>query len=657
MYPANYLYTREHEWVRVEDEICILGITHFAQQELGEVVFVELPELGQVFDANEEIGTIESVKAVAEIYTPVAGEILEVNSALADDPELLNDDPHGDGWLVRIRFSSADDLKRLMNAEQYAEYAAGREGVGRLGHGARKGRRGRSRRRGVAPSSRRVTASRAATSGRAPQELAEMLRELGVGLARRPHRRDGAARDPGHPAARPDDRRQRAAAQRERGAGRHRAPGGRESSAALAPRHGLPRLRGAAGHPAQRAREPGLVHAVHALPGRDLAGPPGGAAQLPDPGDRPHRAADRQRLAARRGDRRRRGHPSLPRAGARRTATSSSSSADCHPQTMAVVETRARGSASRCEVGDPAARRRSTGVFGVVFQYPTTDGRVEDYRAAAQRAREAGARVVAACDLLALTLLGAAGRVGRRRRGRLGAALRRAAGLRRPARRLLRHPRRVQAPDARPPDRRVARRRGQDGAAHGAADPRAAHPAREGDLQHLHRAGAARDHGLDVRGLPRARGAAPHRPARPRPGRGPRRGPAPARLRPGLSRLLRHAARARSARARPASVLARCRGARHQPAPARRRTRWGSRSTRSPPSGGRRAAGDLRGRGAGAHRRPRWRPRSRPGLPEALRRTTPVSSPTRSSAATTPSTRCCATSSGSRRATCRSPTR
>jgi glycine cleavage system H protein len=125
MYPANYLYTREHEWVRVEDEICVLGITHFAQQELGEVVFVELPELGQVFDANEEIGTIESVKAVAEIYTPVAGEILEINSALAEDPELLNDDPHGDGWLVRIRFSSADDLKRLMNADQYADYAAG----------------------------------------------------------------------------------------------------------------------------------------------------------------------------------------------------------------------------------------------------------------------------------------------------------------------------------------------------------------------------------------------------------------------------------------------------------------------------------------------------------------------------------------------------
>ncbi len=79
MYPANYLYSREHEWIRVEDDVCTLGITDFAQQELGEVVFVELPEVGQVFDASDEIGTIESVKAVAEVYTPVAGEIVEVN--------------------------------------------------------------------------------------------------------------------------------------------------------------------------------------------------------------------------------------------------------------------------------------------------------------------------------------------------------------------------------------------------------------------------------------------------------------------------------------------------------------------------------------------------------------------------------------------------
>ena len=121
MYPSDYLYTKEHEWVRVEDDLCVLGITNFAQGELGEVVFVELPEVGEVFNAHDEIGTLESVKAVAEIYTPVAGEIIEVNETLADDPELLNDDPHTEGWLVKIRFSS--DLQGLMNAEEYEEYA------------------------------------------------------------------------------------------------------------------------------------------------------------------------------------------------------------------------------------------------------------------------------------------------------------------------------------------------------------------------------------------------------------------------------------------------------------------------------------------------------------------------------------------------------
>jgi glycine cleavage system H protein len=111
MYPRDYLYSREHEWIRVEEDVCVLGITEYAQQEIG-----------QVFDANDELGTIESVKAVAEVYTPVAGEIVEVNDAVVDDPELLNEDPHGEGWLLKIRFSSAADLKSLMNPEAYEEY-------------------------------------------------------------------------------------------------------------------------------------------------------------------------------------------------------------------------------------------------------------------------------------------------------------------------------------------------------------------------------------------------------------------------------------------------------------------------------------------------------------------------------------------------------
>ncbi|HNZ96090.1 MAG: glycine cleavage system protein GcvH [Acidobacteria bacterium] len=124
MYPKEYRYTRDHEWVKVEDDICVVGVTDFAQQELGEVVYVEVPEPGQVFNAHDEIGTIESVKAVAEIFTPVAGEIVEANERLKDDPELINDDPHGDGWLVKVKFSSASDLDDLMDADAYEEYVA-----------------------------------------------------------------------------------------------------------------------------------------------------------------------------------------------------------------------------------------------------------------------------------------------------------------------------------------------------------------------------------------------------------------------------------------------------------------------------------------------------------------------------------------------------
>lgn len=122
MYPDSLRYSRDHEWVSVEGDLCIIGITHYAQDELGEVVFVEVPEPGQEFEAHEEIGTIESVKAVAEVFTPVAGEIVEVNEALAETPELINQDPHGEGWLVKVRFSSQDDLEQLMDAAAYQQF-------------------------------------------------------------------------------------------------------------------------------------------------------------------------------------------------------------------------------------------------------------------------------------------------------------------------------------------------------------------------------------------------------------------------------------------------------------------------------------------------------------------------------------------------------
>lgn len=122
-YPKEYLYSREHEWIRLEEEIAVVGITDFAQSELGDVVFVELPEPGEIFAAGDEIGTIESVKAVAEIYTPVSGEVLEINGSLADRPEKVNQDPHGEGWLVRLRLSKPDDTTSLMSAEEYRRFS------------------------------------------------------------------------------------------------------------------------------------------------------------------------------------------------------------------------------------------------------------------------------------------------------------------------------------------------------------------------------------------------------------------------------------------------------------------------------------------------------------------------------------------------------
>lgn len=125
MYPTEYLYTEEHEWVHVEEDVCTIGITEFAQKELGEVVYVELPEEGQTFEAGDEIGSLESVKAVSPYYTPVAGEVVEVNDAIRDSPELVNEDPHDDGWLVKLRVTASDELKQLLSAEQYAELVQG----------------------------------------------------------------------------------------------------------------------------------------------------------------------------------------------------------------------------------------------------------------------------------------------------------------------------------------------------------------------------------------------------------------------------------------------------------------------------------------------------------------------------------------------------
>ena len=114
--PEDLQYTQSHEWVRIEGETATIGITDHAQDELGDVVFVELPGEGDAFDAGESFGTVESVKAVSDLYTPVGGEVVEVNSALEDAPENINEDPYGEGWIVKLRTTDGADL---LSPEEY----------------------------------------------------------------------------------------------------------------------------------------------------------------------------------------------------------------------------------------------------------------------------------------------------------------------------------------------------------------------------------------------------------------------------------------------------------------------------------------------------------------------------------------------------------
>jgi glycine cleavage system H protein len=120
--PNDLSYTRSHEWARVEGDLVVVGITHYAQDQLGEVVYVELPEVGLGANSGEELGTLESVKAVAEFMSPVAGEVVEINERLAEEPNLVNEDPYGDGWLVKISGAIEDD--ELLDAEAYKELLA-----------------------------------------------------------------------------------------------------------------------------------------------------------------------------------------------------------------------------------------------------------------------------------------------------------------------------------------------------------------------------------------------------------------------------------------------------------------------------------------------------------------------------------------------------
>ncbi len=119
--PAELKYTKEHEWIRVEGDEAIVGITDYAQHELGEIVFVEVETIGESLTSGEVFGTVEAVKTVSELFLPVDGEILELNEILESAPEKVNDDPYGDGWMVRIKLSDASQLDSLLGAEEYKQ--------------------------------------------------------------------------------------------------------------------------------------------------------------------------------------------------------------------------------------------------------------------------------------------------------------------------------------------------------------------------------------------------------------------------------------------------------------------------------------------------------------------------------------------------------
>ncbi len=120
--PEDLRYTKEHEWARLEGGDAVVGITDYAQSELGDIVFVDLPEVGDSYESGDPFGSVESVKAVSEVFCPVGGEVIEVNSKLEESPELINQSPHEKAWMIKVRIANPDELKELLGAEEYEEY-------------------------------------------------------------------------------------------------------------------------------------------------------------------------------------------------------------------------------------------------------------------------------------------------------------------------------------------------------------------------------------------------------------------------------------------------------------------------------------------------------------------------------------------------------
>lgn len=121
-FPDNLQYTKDHEWIRKEGDTGVIGITDFAQEQLGDVVHVQLPRVGEKFDANDTFGEVESVKTFSELFIPVSGEVLEINEKLADTPELVNTSPYGDGWMIKIKIGNAGQLDSLLSSSEYEDF-------------------------------------------------------------------------------------------------------------------------------------------------------------------------------------------------------------------------------------------------------------------------------------------------------------------------------------------------------------------------------------------------------------------------------------------------------------------------------------------------------------------------------------------------------
>ena len=124
-FPQNLKYTNEHEWIRVEGDIAYVGITDYAQEQLGDIVFVDIPTVGEALEAGEVFGTIEVVKTISDLFLPVAGEVMEQNEALEENPELVNKDPYGEGWLIKMKPANLKDVENLLDAEGYKEVING----------------------------------------------------------------------------------------------------------------------------------------------------------------------------------------------------------------------------------------------------------------------------------------------------------------------------------------------------------------------------------------------------------------------------------------------------------------------------------------------------------------------------------------------------